>query len=111
MHEMMQLLTKIADRGPGSWPRFATLLAFALLVALYKTVSDLPSLGRLLVTAAALVFIAFCLEFLHRRFLLPASKDRAPRSRRKNSNDRKKRKLERRIVSRPVQSPPTKPRR
>jgi hypothetical protein len=105
MHEMVQLLKKIADRG--SWSRFATLLAFALFVALYKSVTDLASLARLLIATVSLEGIAFYLEYLHCRFLSPTPTDPGPRPHGEDST--KARKAGRRLShptggNRPVKS-------
>jgi hypothetical protein len=78
MHDIMQLLKKIADRG--SWSQFATLLAFALMVAQYKSVTHIPRLVRLLIAVVSLVVIAFCLECVHRRFFVPVPRDQGPRA-------------------------------
>ena len=64
MRELFRLLREMS--GCGSWPRFASLLALALLVATYKFVTDWPSLARLLITAAVLVGISLLAEILFR---------------------------------------------
>lgn len=48
----------------ASWSRFVSVLFVAVICFGYKSVDSWPSLGRLLVAAAAVVAFAFCSELL-----------------------------------------------
>ena len=66
--------------GGLSWPRLAFFVAFVTVLAGMKSISDWPSLWRLVVLALALVCIGFLALVLHAAYRRFTEHDRSARA-------------------------------
>ena len=61
----------LAMVGMARWPRFAAMLATTVVCFAWNSVTDWGSLGRVLVSAAAVLLFAACAEVLSEHMFKP----------------------------------------